>query len=204
MIDLPTFPPYSTSLWDYLGDMPYMPSAGDRELLKKKADANPAHARRVQIWDYFFRPEREDVGKPIRHELTERRTQVASHEAESTRRLRQSLDAFTRLEKTRHDELAAVEAQLLAIQTETAARERAQGRKTVITGLILGGGCLLAGLYFFLFSLGASSHDDFAVGCFKVTWFLLGIPAIFIGASLVVSGTRRVAPEKIQATIAWQ
>jgi hypothetical protein len=203
MIELPTFPPYSTSPWDYLGDIPYMPSAGDRELLKKKAAGNPVHARRVQIWDYFFRPEPGDVGKPIQRELTERRTQAASHEAESTRRLRQSLDALARLEKTRQDELAAVEAQLLAIQTETAARERAQARKRIITGAILGGVGLLTELYY-LRSVKGPQSEEGCVGCFWVIWILLGITAFSIGASLAYSGSRKLTPERIQAIVASQ
>ncbi len=209
MIDLPTFPPYSTSLWDYLGDMPYMPSAGDREILKNKAAGNPAHERRVHIWDYFFRPQREDVGKPIQRELTERRKEAASQEAESKRRLRQSIDAFARLEKTRHDELAAVEAQLLSIQTETAAREKVQARKRLMTGAILGGGSLLIGFLTVLVDWVAWSSQsgadwNEAAGCFTVTWVLLGIPAIIIGASLAYSGNRSLLPWSIEALVASQ
>jgi|GEM_PF-1102459 len=210
MIDLPTFPPYSTSLWDYLGDMPYMPSAGDRDLLNKKAEGNPAHARRVHIWDYFFRPEREDVGKPIQRELTERRKEAASHEAESTRHLRQSLDAFTRIEKTRHDELADVEAQLLAIQMETAARERVQAKKRIMNGSIIGGGSLAIGLLILLADMGVwfQKESDFPAAfgatCFSLSWIVLGIPAIIIGASFAYSGNRRLSPGNIQALVASQ
>lgn len=57
---------YSTDLWDYLGDMPYMPSRHDRDQLVQKKDF-----KRVQIWDYFFRIRSEDVGRPQRGEISE-------------------------------------------------------------------------------------------------------------------------------------
>lgn len=40
---------YSSDLWDYLQDMPYMPSRQDRDELIHAGDY-----KRVQIWDYFF------------------------------------------------------------------------------------------------------------------------------------------------------
>lgn len=62
---------YSTDLWDYLGDMPYMPSRHDRDQLVQKKDF-----KRVQIWDYFFRIRLEDVGKPQRGEISEIETRL--------------------------------------------------------------------------------------------------------------------------------
>ncbi len=53
---------YSKDIWDYLGDMLYMPSRADRDRLK------PA---RVQIWDYFFRIRPNDVGMPQKEEIKE-------------------------------------------------------------------------------------------------------------------------------------
>lgn len=52
---------YSKDLWDYLGDMPYMPSRIDRDKLIESG--------RDQIWDYFFRIKPEDVGKPQNKEI---------------------------------------------------------------------------------------------------------------------------------------
>ena len=57
---------YSKDIWDYLDDMPYMPSRSDRDRLLNSDD--PA---RVQIWDYFFRIKPEDVGKPQKKEIEE-------------------------------------------------------------------------------------------------------------------------------------
>jgi len=57
---------YSADIWDYLGDMPYMPSRLDRDELIQLGDE-----KRVQIWDYFFRIKPEDLGKPQKDEITE-------------------------------------------------------------------------------------------------------------------------------------
>ncbi len=59
-----SFHPFSADLWDYIEDMPYMPSRVDRDALK----AGGAD-QRVQIWDYFFRARPEDVGAPQRGEI---------------------------------------------------------------------------------------------------------------------------------------
>lgn len=57
---------YSDDIWDYLDDMAYMPSCQDREELLQLGDQ-----KRVQIWDYFFRINPDDVGKPQKKELKE-------------------------------------------------------------------------------------------------------------------------------------
>jgi len=56
---------YSKDIWDYLRDMPYMPTRADRDgLLANDPD-------RVQLWDYFFRIKPEDLGKPQKEEIKE-------------------------------------------------------------------------------------------------------------------------------------
>jgi hypothetical protein len=56
--------PFPTDLWDYLDNIPYMPSRADRDALIAAGDG-----RRTQIWDYFFRLHPEDVGAPQRAEI---------------------------------------------------------------------------------------------------------------------------------------
>jgi len=53
---------YSKDIWDYLGDMSYMPSRADRDKLD---------SARKQIWDYFFRIKPNDVGIPQKKEIKE-------------------------------------------------------------------------------------------------------------------------------------
>lgn len=57
---------YSIDVWDYLNDMPYMPSRNDRDRLIQKGDL-----KRVHIWDYFFRIKPQDLGKPQKKEISE-------------------------------------------------------------------------------------------------------------------------------------
>jgi len=56
---------YLSDVWDYLSDMPYMPSRQNRDELIQAGDY-----KRVQIWDYFFRIDPDDVGKPQKREMT--------------------------------------------------------------------------------------------------------------------------------------
>jgi hypothetical protein len=57
---------YSKDIWDYLGDMSYMPSRADRDKLISSDDS-----ARVQIWDYFFRIKPNDLGIPQKEEIRE-------------------------------------------------------------------------------------------------------------------------------------
>ena len=56
---------YLSDIWDYLGDMPYMPSRQNRDEL-----IQTGNYKRVQIWHYFFRIDPDDVGKPQKREIT--------------------------------------------------------------------------------------------------------------------------------------
>ena len=60
---------YSTDIWDYLGDMPYVPSRRDRDELRALTANNPKHEKRIHIWDYFFHIRPADVGKPQLQEI---------------------------------------------------------------------------------------------------------------------------------------
>lgn len=62
---MPEYQRYSRNIWDYIKDMPYMPSREDREKLFR----DEKRRNRVQLWDYFFRIKPEDVGKPQRDEI---------------------------------------------------------------------------------------------------------------------------------------
>ena len=57
---------YSRDIWDYIKDMPYMPSRADRE----KLFFNVETRNRVKLWDYFFRINPEDVGEPQKKEIS--------------------------------------------------------------------------------------------------------------------------------------
>ena len=57
---------YPTDIWEYLVHMDYMPSRQDRDELIRAGDE-----KRVQIWDYFFRIDPSDLGKPQKKEMAE-------------------------------------------------------------------------------------------------------------------------------------
>lgn len=72
----PTDEQFSQDVWDYLEDLPHMPSRRDRDLLVEAARNDPGKAKRVRIWDYFFRISPEDVGKPIKARIEEVRNET--------------------------------------------------------------------------------------------------------------------------------
>jgi hypothetical protein len=69
------WPTYPTDVWEYLQDMPNMPSREDRDKLVRNVDQaenaveEQVAQRRVRIWDYFFRLQTELLGKPQKSEL---------------------------------------------------------------------------------------------------------------------------------------
>ncbi len=75
--ELKHFPIYSPDIWDYLHDMPYMPDRYDRDRLVKAAETDPSKVKRVRLWDYFFRINFNDVGKPQKKELAILENEVA-------------------------------------------------------------------------------------------------------------------------------
>ncbi len=71
---------FSKDIWDYLGDMPYMPTRYDRDSLVKVAENDSRNAKRVHIWEYFFRINPDDVGKPHLAEIEALRRYWANSE----------------------------------------------------------------------------------------------------------------------------
>ena len=63
---------YSRDIWDYIDELPYMPSRTDRERLF----LDESKRKRVKLWDYFFRIKPEDVGRPQQKEILSIRTQL--------------------------------------------------------------------------------------------------------------------------------
>ena len=57
---------YPKEVWGYLNDMLYMPSRLDRNRLYEAGDQ-----KHVQIWDYFFQINPDDVGLPQKREISQ-------------------------------------------------------------------------------------------------------------------------------------
>ena len=60
---------FSEDIWDYLGDMPDMPTRNDRDTLLQMARKYPRQEKRVHIWDYFFSINPTAVGFPQKREI---------------------------------------------------------------------------------------------------------------------------------------
>jgi hypothetical protein len=202
LIELPKLDTaHPTSIWDYLGDMPYMPSKRDRERIVELAEKRK-QPRRIQIWDYFFRPEEKDVGKAVDAELSELRTVAAARETEGKQLLQKSNDAFAGFEQGFRNELDDVDAQLYEIRTNTASREKRGGWKSVLTGILLTEGSVYGAIRLKILMEDAKILGEPAVGCFPWFLFLLTFPAFFAGLIFFFAGRRRLMPNSVQALIA--
>lgn len=96
---------YPDKLWDYLdgdyhSDLLYMPSRDDRQLII-------GDEKRLRIWDFFFRFEPDDVGKPQKRKIEElqkeRSEQIKAHGykvSQSLRKINSFLDIFSGLLET--------------------------------------------------------------------------------------------------------
>lgn len=201
MIDLPQFPFHSSSIWDYLDDMPYMPSARDRQLFQRKSGVDKL---RVRIWDYFFRPKDDDVGKPVRREIEELTVQADRTEAETTERLNTARKRLAGFEEGWRSESAAVTAELQRIEAETGSNERRRAMTRIVVGEIVG--CsgvvyltLRVSALFQVFGLGIAPNATLGAGCGLIVWLM---PVVFIADLVVRAARRRRKPEQIQARIA--
>jgi len=192
MVELPKLDTrHPTSLWDYLVDMPYMPSKRDRERIEKLASERQ-QPRRVRIWDYFFRPRPDDVGKSVRAELRELQTLAALRESEGKQLLQQSSASFANFEQGWRSEHAVVEARLEEIRTNTASRERQGAWKAIVTGIALAMGSVYIGI---LYNLEKSPSCPFFL------LFLLAFPVFVVGLVVFFAGRRRLSPEHIGSLV---
>jgi hypothetical protein len=64
-----SYPVYPTDLWEYIDDLPYMPSRKDYDQLCERSKLHPGGEKRVKIWEYFFQINPDDVGKPQQEEI---------------------------------------------------------------------------------------------------------------------------------------
>lgn len=86
---------YSKDIWDYLVDMPYLPSRADRDKLLASDNLE-----RVQLWDYFFRIKPDDVGKPQKEEIKEIETSIQEEISKYTQRRGEISDSIRENKRT--------------------------------------------------------------------------------------------------------
>jgi hypothetical protein len=203
MIDLPTFPEHPSRVWDYLVDMPYMPSARDRELLLKRTKGTEQE-HRVRIWDYFFRPRPGDTGKSVLREIQELRVRADTTDAETSERLITARKRLAGFEEGWRTESAAVNAELQRIEAETGNSERRRATKSIVIGEIIGCSAvvvLTAQVLFDLLSVGVAAKSG-TFGCGLLGLLVIMLPVILISDLVVRAARQRRTSERIQARIA--
>lgn len=92
---MPEYRSYSRDIWDYIKDLPYMPSREDRERLFR----DETKRERVKLWDYFFRIRPEDVGKPQREEILSIIKEIRESIKECEKKEKETLGRIKELEK---------------------------------------------------------------------------------------------------------
>ncbi len=115
----------SKDIWDYLSDMPYMPSREDRDDLVKNAEADPLKMKRVQLWDYFFRIHPDDVAKPQKQELVALEVKVAKARENVKIQVKKLEGEHTKLTNAR-DQLEAETQQYAIDQVKKIEQDRAK------------------------------------------------------------------------------
>ena len=90
---MPEYKRYPRDLWDYIKDLPYMPSRTDRE----KFYWDESKRERLKLWDYFFRIRPEDVGKPQREEISSIIKEIRESVEKCEQRETEILESITEL-----------------------------------------------------------------------------------------------------------
>jgi hypothetical protein len=192
MNTLPKFRDYSVDLWHYLPDMEsYMPPVEDRELVLRRS-AVPGQEHRVRIWDYFFRPQPEDVGKPVRNEMAQLEADISRHTDEASQALQAIREKVSNLEQTRDRERRQIEADLLEKEKVILAAEKKEGNWLVASGSALAAASLLAAGY--LVMEGAKN--------LWILYAIAGLPMLVFGAIRLAGGLGQLASENLANKVA--
>ncbi len=204
----PTADQFPNELWEYLpnGTDPghqvfsRMPSRADRDRLVAEAENDPDALQRVQLWNYFFRIDEEDVGEDqrrsmeaLRQDLRDLRgaggTEIERHERE-IETLRQQISSLDRGLIGRRQE----------IQRDHERRmSRAKNGGRVLRGF--GVGLLSVGGFFGLLMFDALVNGSEGWGgCFAA----LAFPAGFLGfvlSAIARARVRKLSPPDPEAEI---
>lgn len=93
---MPEYKKYPRDLWEYIKDLPYMPSRADRE----KFFGDKEKRERIKLWDYFFRIRLGDVGKPQREEISSLIREIRESVEKCKQREKEILEKINGLERT--------------------------------------------------------------------------------------------------------
>jgi hypothetical protein len=200
--ETPIYPTYSTDLWDYLSSIDSLPSRVDRDELTQQA-ALTGDDRRAQIWDYFFRINPEDVGRPQQAEiaqLKQNRDRIIAEHHVATRVLADDIDQKRRGVETSNT-FVADDAVRQARKQELMQRINENGLHFRPHGLYVLG---FAGAVSFMFNQGIIGQFFSAPPASKPTfdavfssWLYGAVPWLIIGYfGYVFFNNQRVGKEK--------
>jgi hypothetical protein len=184
---------YSQNIWDYLSETQYMPSREDRDELKRAAAADPKNAKRVFLWDYFFRLRSEDVGKSLQQELLRLRRQMDSLDSDQSKarqvieiEFKQKKDNIEIKYARQIDEIGLRYYELEQQRNNANRRRRSQLAQRVTWGIL----CMLAGIG--VFFLPAFVEDRFHIQI-QVYALYVGLFLLGLGLLLLILGSLRSA-----------
>ncbi|NJN95104.1 MAG: hypothetical protein HC875_13865 [Anaerolineales bacterium] len=196
---LENLPDYSTDIWDYLIDMPYLPSRQDRDRLVKEAESNLSNKKRIQLWDYFFRIKPDDVGKPQKREIAklEEKIESARHRVYERKNELEGERSWLTKELGRvQDELEDEENNA---EKRVVARLTGSNNRTRIFGIILamlGGFFLIVPLCAALLGLSGES-----LGIVFACFYIIGLPIVGGGAWILFE-SYKPSDKKIKREVA--
>lgn len=143
--------PYSTDLWEYIADMPHVPSRRDRDTLVRKVAAGEVQERRLRLWDYFFRINPDNVGLPQKKEIAELEAQLRNSEARYKRVdeiIRNEIEALNESLARVRRELSTYTARIERQVQEDVARRRSRRMTLGIVTLVIAGVVLFIAIGF--------------------------------------------------------
>jgi predicted PurR-regulated permease PerM len=171
------WPNHSTDVWDYIPKR--LPSRQDRDRLVQRAQEAPREAKRVKIWDFFFRFNPEEIGGPIRKEIAQLESELPKVQHASAQR-----------QAHKREDIARIQQQMASIPTEIEQHlQRSMGKirqsylgrmsRRQIFGVVLTIACVLGVLgTLFLMYLFFQGQQSFVGGASNVA--LCCLPMILI------------------------
>lgn len=188
------FPVYSTDIWDYLDDMPNMPSRKDRDSLLLLAQENSTYKKHVEIWDYFFQIDPNDVGieqkkekQLLEQKLIENNQKLSHYVERNQSEIGKLKEALSDLQQNYENKMN-ITAQL--VRNEFSSKKKSK----MIWGFL----SALIGLPIIIIAVGflLEEHPIFSVSCWFLSFPFIGF-SIWMFISRVINYTETKVSEEI-------
>jgi hypothetical protein len=186
---------YPPSIWDYLVDMPYMPSSKDRDDLVSNMKSESHQEKRIRLWDYFFRIDPNDVGKPQKDEIAkleqEMRNAQKNYEIQQKAREKEIHSLWNLQNRTK------MEIERCGVSLETTIRQKISDERSRrnTKGLILLGVGSVPVILALLFGGATQSGLALTIGLFfgGAIGFIPGAIGVFLLLPLLENAERKAA-----------